>query len=131
WHDYAFQTDLDGGVLELSLDGGSWFDVTASGSGAAFAANGYTTTLSTTGSLTSRNPLAGRDAWSGTSPGFVKVVVNLTDTAKYAGHSLRVRWRLGTDSSTASAGWYVDDVTLSGIGDPPPVPLPGTMIRVH
>jgi hypothetical protein len=59
------------------------------------------------------------------------VVVNLTDTAKYAGHSLRVRWRLGTDSSTASVGWYVDDVVLSGIGDPPPVPLSGTIIRVH
>lgn len=131
WHDYVFQTGLDGGVLELSLDGGSWFDVTASGSGAAFAANGYTTTLSTTGSPTARNPLAGRSAWSGTSPGFVKVVVNLTDTAKYAGHSLRIRWRLGTDSSTASAGWYVDDVTLSGIGDPPPVPLQGTLLRVH
>ena len=131
WHDYVFQTGLDGGVLELSLDGGSWFDVTASGSGAAFAANGYTTTLNTTGSPTARNPLAGRSAWSGTSPGFVKVVVNLTDTAKYAGHSLRIRWRLGTDSSTASAGWYVDDVTLSGIGDPPPVPLQGTLLRVH
>lgn len=131
WHDYAFQTDLDGGVLELSLDGGSWFDVTYAGSGAAFAANGYTATLSTTGSPTTRNPLAGRRAWSGTSPGFVKVVVNLTDTAKYAGHSLRVRWRLGTDSSTASAGWYVDDVTLSGIGDPPPVPLQGTQFRVY
>ncbi len=131
WHDYAFQTGQDGGVLELSLDGGSWFDVTASGSGAAFAANGYTATLSMTGSPTSRNPLAGRVAWSGTSPGFVKVVVNLTDTAKYAGHSLRVRWRLGTDSSTASVGWYVDDVVLSGIGDPPPVPLSGTIIRVH
>ena len=131
WHDYVFQTGLDGGVLELSLDGGSWFDVTASGSGAAFAANGYTTTLNTTGSPTARNPLAGRSAWSGTSPGFVKVVVNLTDTAKYAGHSLRIRWRLGTDSSTGSAGWYVDDVTLSGIGDPPPVPLQGTLLRVH
>ena len=114
-----------------SPSSGSWFDVTASGSGAAFAANGYTTTLNTTGSPTARNPLAGRSAWSGTSPGFVKVVVNLTDTAKYAGHSLRIRWRLGTDSSTASAGWYVDDVTLSGIGDPPPVPLQGTLLRVH
>lgn len=131
WHDYAFQTELDGGVLEFSLDGGSWFDVTASGSGAAFAANGYTTTLSAIGSPTTRNPLAGRSAWSGSSVGFVKVVVNLTDTAKYAGHSLRVRWRLGTDSSTASAGWYVDDVTLSGIGDPPPVPLQGTLLRLN
>jgi len=25
----------------------------------------------------------------------------------------------------------VDDVTLSGIGDPPPVPLQGTLLRVN
>jgi hypothetical protein len=43
-------------------------------------------------------------------------VVNLTDTAKYAGHSLRIRWRLSTNSSTASTGWYIDDITLNGGG---------------
>ncbi|HHU16586.1 MAG TPA: hypothetical protein GXZ62_15515, partial [Lentisphaerae bacterium] len=70
-------------------------------------------------------------AWTGTSSGFVKVVVNLTNTAKYAGHSLRIRWRLGTDASTSSVGWYVDDVTLTGIGNPPPIPPPGTQLRVQ
>lgn len=125
WHDYTFERKADGGVLEFSLDGGDWFNVTDYGSGASFAYGDYTTWL------VGNNPLGIRRAWTGTSSGFVKVIVNLTNTAKYAGRSLRVRWRLGTDSSTSSVGWYVDDVTLTGIGDPPPVPPPGTQLRVQ
>src|ERR1035437_8045951 len=45
WHNYNMQYRYDGGVLELSVDGGTWFDVTASGSGAAFASGGYVNTL--------------------------------------------------------------------------------------
>ena len=125
WHDYTFERKADGGVLEFSLDDGDWFNVTDYGSGASFAYGDYTTWL------VGNNPLGIRRAWTGTSSGFVKVIVNLTNTAKYAGRSLRIRWRLGTDSSTSSVGWYVDDVTLTGIGDPPPVPPPGTQLRVQ
>ncbi len=116
WHTYNFQSRRDGGVLEFSIDGGAWFDVTDSGSGAAFATGGYNNTFNNTGS---KNPLAPRSCWTGAASGFTQVVVNLTDTAKYAGHSLRVRWRLATNSSTASTGWYLDDIVLNG-GAPPP-----------
>jgi len=117
WHSFAFESN-DGGVLEFSLDGGAWFDVTAPGSGAAFTANGYNATIGGGGGSKERNPLYNRPGWSGTCASFVKVVVALTDTAKYAGHSLRVRWRLGTNGSVASAGWYVDDVAIAD-GVPP------------
>lgn len=117
WHAFEFESN-DGGVLEFSLDGGAWYDVTASGSGASFASGGYNATIGGGGALASRNPLAGREGWSGTSLSFAQVVVNLTDTAKYAGHSLRVRWRLGTNSADASPGWTVDDVALSGAVPP-------------
>jgi hypothetical protein len=42
------------------------------------------------------------------------VVVKLTDTAKFAGHTLRVRWRLATNNTFASTGWYLDDFVLTG-----------------
>ena len=129
WHDYTF-TAHDAGVLEFSLDGGAWFDANASGSGASFAANGYTGTVDGSGPPDTLNPLNGQAAWIGTSGGFTQVAVALTDDAKYAGHSLRVRWRLGTDSNMASTGWFVDDVVLSGIEAPPRVPLEGTKMRV-
>jgi hypothetical protein len=119
WHAYDFQNGRDGGVLEFSLNNGStWFDVTASGSGASFLAGGYTTTLSGTGQPATRNPLDGRRAWSGNKMGFSEVVVKL-EAGIYAGKNLRVRWQLGTDSSTSTTGWYLDDVSLRGASAAP------------
>ncbi len=116
WHRYDFQSGRDGGVLEFSVDGGAWFDVAASGSGAAFATGGYNSAFSSTGNPSTRNPLAPRSCWTGANAAFAQVAVNLTDTAKYAGHSLRIRWRLATNNSTASTGWYLDDIALNGGG---------------
>jgi len=119
WHSYNLQNNRDGGVLEFSVDGGAWFDVTAGGSGAAFASGGYTSTLSGPGSVSNRNPLWGRQAWSGNHGTWSQVTINLNDTAKYAGHTLRARWRLGTNNSTSSTGWYVDSFALTGGGAAP------------
>lgn len=116
WHSYVFQNARDAGKLEFSIDGGAWFDVTSSGSGAAFASNGYTTTIGGTGPTSSRNEFSGQFLWSGNSGGFVETVVSLTDTAKYVGKNLRMRWRLATDASTSSTGWYVDSIALTGGG---------------
>lgn len=110
WHRYAFQSQRrDGGVMELSVDGGGWFDVTSGGSGASFATGGYNNTLNS-----SSNPLHTRPAWTGSLTSFAQVVVKLTDTAKFAGHTLRVRWRLATNNTFASTGWYLDDFVLTG-----------------
>ncbi len=122
WHNYNLQSGRDGGVLEFSVDGGAWFDVTASGSGAAFATGGYNSAFSNTGNPSSKNPLAPRSAWTGSNTGFTQVVVNLTDTAKYAGHTLNVRWRLATNNSTTSTGWVLDDIALNGGGAQPNLP---------
>jgi hypothetical protein len=76
----------------------------------------YNSTFATQGNPNTRNPLAPRACWTGANGGFAQVMISLTDTAKYAGHSLRIRWRLATNSSTSSVGWYVDDITLNGGG---------------
>ena len=124
WHRHAFNNG-DAGRLELSVDGGStWFDVTDAGSGASFAANGYNGTVSSFGQASGRNEFAGKSAWTGTVSSFAEVVVNLADTAKFAGKNFRARWRIATNNSTASTGWYVDSVSLSGTTGPvnaPPV----------
>lgn len=111
WQNYSFQSNRDGGVLEFSTDdGATWFDVTATGSGAAFVTGTYPSTISSTSS-----PINGRKAWSGNaSATWSQVVLNLTDTAKYAGKAFRARWRLATNTGTASTGWYIDDVLLTG-----------------
>ena len=114
WHQRNFQPDRDCGKLEFSVVDGVWFDVESTGSGAVFASNGYNSTISSSGQQASRNEFAGQRAWSGSTTEFVETIVNLTDTAKYAGKNLRIRWRLATNNGTASTGWYLDNIALLG-----------------
>ena len=118
WHSYNLESAKDGGRLLVSTNNGStWFDADATNSGVAFAAGGYNTTISSTGSPSSRSAFAGKQAWSGNSGGFVESVLNLNDTAKFAGKTVRFQWVLATDGKTASPGWYVDSVSLMGDAD--------------
>jgi hypothetical protein len=88
----------DGGVLELSVDGGQTFqDITVSGS---FESGGYNRTISSDRG----SPIAGRRAWSGNSDGFITTTVNLPGELLNA----VLRWRMASDNSTSSEGWRVD-----------------------
>ena len=104
-HNYTFENTFDGGVLEISVNGGVFTDILAAGG--SFIAQGYNQTIDTRYS----NPLAGRQAWSGTSSAFVTSIVNLPPSV--AGQNVQLRWRLGCDSSVGSTGWYVDTISLT------------------
>lgn len=121
----------DGGVLEIKIGGGSFQDILDAGG--SFVSGGYNTTLSTDYG----NPLAGRQAWSGNSSGFLTTAVTLPATA--AGQNVQLRWRCGAGSSPvapavveplsfsgALAGW--DASTLSGYG---PSPFTATTIATN
>ena len=95
----------DGGVLEIKIGAGLFQDILAAGG--SFVTNGYKRTISSSFS----NPLAGRQAWSGNSGGFVTTIVNLPAAA--AGQNIQLRWRCGSDSSVGSTGWYIDTVFIS------------------
>jgi hypothetical protein len=103
---------FDGGMVEISLNGGlTWSDVTAFG-----VAPGYTGTLFTG----SDNPLAGRQAFSGVSPGFPALVpVTLNFGTLFAGLTVQMRFRVGTDAAVAQAGWIIDDVQADGLTNTP------------
>ena len=106
WHSYNFEGFdgfyWDGGVLEASVNGGSWQDM-----GPNIISGGYVGMIA----YTFENPLEGRQAWAGDSGGYIQTVVNLTP---YAGQSLRFRFREGTDNSLAGAGWHIDDILVTG-----------------
>ena len=95
----------DGGVLEISVGGGTFADILSAGG--SFAAGGYNRTISTTRG----SPLAGRKCWSGNSGGFITTTVNLP--ASSAGKNIQLKWRCATDTSGASVGWYVDTVSVA------------------
>lgn len=105
---HFFQTEpsYDGGVLEISISGGAFNDIISAGG--SFVANGYNQQIANTDSV-----LVGRNAWSGSSGGFVTTTVNLPAAA--AGHTVQLRWRFATDTgnSTPVIGWFVDTITIS------------------
>jgi uncharacterized repeat protein (TIGR01451 family) len=97
----------DGGVLEIQIGNGSFTDILAAGG--TFLAGGYTRAID----ATNDNPLAGRQAWSGNSGGFIATTIGLPASA--AGQNIRLKWRFGTDSGNyyGGAGWYIDSVAVS------------------
>jgi len=97
---------FDGGLLEIAIGGGSFTDILAAGG--SFVTGGYNTTLdSTTG-----NPFGGRQAWSGTSAGFILTSVNLPAAA--AGQTLQLKWRLATDTENGAGAttWAIDSIAV-------------------
>lgn len=107
---------FDGGVLELSTDGGNTFqDILASGGG--FFSGGYNRTIATDRG----SPIAGRRAWSGNSNGFITTVVGLPGNLLQG----RLRFRMASDSSGDNEGWRVDSLYMTwcqGMGTPCPTP---------
>jgi hypothetical protein len=124
-NNFKFQDGFDGGVLEVSYDDGLTFqDVLAVGG--TFVLGGYNGTINSC----CGNPLAGRQAWTGNSAGFIDTtVVSLPGGCLM---QLIVRWRMGSDSSVSGEGWRIENVDIAqcnppSVGrrpDPRPRPAP-------
>jgi hypothetical protein len=91
---------FDGGVLEISFDGGNTFQDILD-AGGEFLEGGYNRTISSDRG----SPIAGRQAWSGNSQGFVTTVVTLPGSGV-------LRWRMASDNSGSGEGWRVDAVNI-------------------
>ena len=105
-HLFDMEDTFDGGVLEISIGAGPFTDILAAGG--SFVTGGYTDTIS--GSFSS--PIAGRQAWSGLSGGFITTTVNLPAAAN--GQNVVLRFRRGADSSVFDVGWTIDSITTTG-----------------
>ena len=116
WHRFEFEGGFDGGVLEVSTDGGAtWADIETAGG--VFLAGGYNGAISPSYD----NPLAGRPAWTAASGDLETMVRVEVDLGALAGAEIRLRWRLGADSlvpgSLPGTGWWIDDVELLEISE--------------
>ncbi len=112
WHKHRFEAgnvNYDGGVVEISLDGGKrWSDL-----GPYITENGYNGVLDSG----FNNPLADRLAYTDTLGTFNRVEVDL---GRFAGEKAWVRWRLGSDNSLSAGDWQVKGIqvfTASGCDD--------------
>ncbi|HEX7828720.1 MAG TPA: M36 family metallopeptidase, partial [Thermoanaerobaculia bacterium] len=108
-HSWSFEFDgggnYDGGVLEMSVNGGAWTDIGAT------IYNG--TILNYAASL---NPLKGRTGLVQASAGTVHS--SLTQ-AIAPGSTVQVRWRFGSDNALGAPGWNVDNIAFSGVVETP------------
>lgn len=108
WHRYRFESGFDGGVLEISENGGaSWSDL-----GGSIVAGGY-------GGVEIAIDGRNRPAWTGASDLAMTPVE--VDLGAFAGPGRLVRWRLIADLFTVDAtlGWLVDDVEITALADQP------------
>ncbi|MGH8945013.1 MAG: Ig-like domain-containing protein, partial [Acidimicrobiia bacterium] len=124
WHRFDTEPNFDGGVLEVSSDGGAtWQDVQEAGG--VFLANGYNSIIDPSNA---GNPLQGREAWSGPSSppaGATEMLLVEVDLTALAGDTIQVRYRFGQDQLFGQpGGWFIDDVTFTALFEqcgPPPV----------
>ena len=103
FHTFEFERGtFDGGVLEIS-SGGDFEDL-----GPKIVKGPYNGMIR---EFTS-NPLAGRSGWvEGRLGTFQQVTVDLSS---FAGKTVTIRFRIGTDIDGKGLGWYIDDISLRG-----------------
>lgn len=105
WHRWTFDHPVecnDGGILEVSMDGGTtWNQV----------AKPYLLTTPYNGKVKTGvyNPLLGKEAWCNQSNEWVRTVVDLNP---FKGKTVQFRFRLGTGTQGAAEGWYIDDLLM-------------------
>ncbi len=121
---YDLENTFDGGVLEIKIGGGAFTDILVAGG--SFGVGGYNGPIS----VNFGSPIAGRQAWTNNSGGFISTIANLP--AASIGQNIQLRWRLGSDISVSDNGWRVDTISISGVaetcGPPEPAPGPGDIV---
>lgn len=103
-HGYSFDKGskrrYDGGIVEIKVDDEPWRAVSG-----LFTHGRYNGTIA----KGHGNPLAGKRAFTGNSRGWAKARVDLSG---FAGSSVKVRFRMGSDRQVGGRGWYIDDVRI-------------------
>jgi hypothetical protein len=113
YHRFQTEENWDGGVVEISTNNGSTWQVLDS----EFTQNGYTSAFAGN----APHALAGLNAFTGSSDaqfaatGFVQSIANLSS---FEGENILIRFRFATDRNTAGGGingWYIDDILIKQV----------------
>ncbi|WOH38882.1 M36 family metallopeptidase [Thalassotalea fonticola] len=107
----------DGGVIEISVDGGAWQDVLEFN---AQMSDPYDAVIHGTFAqkiATVNNPLGHRLGYTGNMPGGEDVVIRIPE-GQLNGKRVKVRFAIGTDEQAATAGWFIDDFRFNNVVNP-------------
>lgn len=118
WTVYDIESRYDGGVVEVSNDGGSsWTQLTP--------APAYPDTFRNTSDACGyANNLP---CYTGTNLTWTQYSVTLS---AYNGQTVLIRWNFSTDGSLTEEGWYVDDVVVSHVQTNTPCSTSGSITSV-
>ncbi|BDX04741.1 M36 family metallopeptidase [Planctobacterium marinum] len=112
WHFYWLEEAWDGAVVEISVNGGDWMDVTAAG---GTFSTGYNYASLFTNST---QALQNRPVYSGINGDFATFMGN-TETISFGqalnGQTVQFRFRISSDVTVSQFGWFIDDVTFTNI----------------
>ncbi len=109
WHTYDFESSYDGGNVKMSKNGGALTLITPQG--------GYPGVLSTNYD----NPLGGQNAYVSSS-NWVNAFFDLSNLLNI-GDVVKFQFDFGVDNSIQYKGWYIDDLSFTGVGIALPVEL--------
>lgn len=116
WHYFEFEEAYDGGVVEISINGGAWMDVTkvqigtnASGAPvyASFNGAGYTGKLA--------ELLADRNTFTGYMNEDLGGEESINFGTALNGNQVKLRFRAVSDSNSNEFGWVIDNVKFNNI----------------
>ncbi|WP_068545420.1 M36 family metallopeptidase [Thalassotalea crassostreae] len=99
----------DGGVIEVSVNGGEWQDVTSLN---AHMSSPYTNVLHgtfTESEAKAQNPLGYRMAYTGSTNPKGELVTITIPEGQVNGKRVKVRFAIGTDEQSPTLGWFIDD----------------------
>ena len=100
WHSYATEAGFDGGVVEISTNGGlTWANL-----GDKMIQNGYNSAIPLENASTISGP-----AFTGGSNGYIHTIADLSS---FKDQKVLIRFRMGSDVLTGATGWYVDNVDV-------------------
>jgi len=106
FHWYHFENNYDGGVVKISTDFGTTWEVIYP-EGYYPSNNMLSSFFSATGSTS---------GYSGMSGGWLEAKFNIT---QYLGNVTMFRFHMASDVSGEEAGWYIDDISIEIIIPPP------------
>jgi hypothetical protein len=100
WTRYGIESGWDGGIVQLSDDGGTtWTTITPAG--------GYPGTIAHDNNACGY--AVGTPAYTGTNLTWTQ---QQFDLSAWAGQTVEVRWQFGTDTAQTAEGWWVDDIRI-------------------
>ncbi|MBB1365353.1 rhombosortase-dependent M36 family metallopeptidase [Pseudoalteromonas sp. SR44-5] len=114
WHFYRIENEWDGGVVEISVNGGSWVDVTEMG---GTFNRGYDGPLIENDS----QAIQERDTFTGNNINQDNVYGNyetINFGSELNGNRAKLRFRLSSDGAVGDLGWWIDNLTFNNVTTP-------------